>query len=574
MSLPRVDAVIVGSGAGGAIAAKELSTGGLRVVLLERGKAYRMQDADHDILLSQYYNSGQLGFGPEIKSNPRTFRLTPDHPARLVYANEGQYGTPYGGTGAAVGGGTVSFGAQSWRFVERDFKMKSFYGVPEGTTLEDWPITYHDLEPYYTQAEYEIGISGQGGANPFESPRSKPYPMPPLAYDRAGDILVRGARKLGLHPFPLPLAILSKDYDGRQACVYCVFCERFLCEVDAKSAMHVTMIPKALATGNCELRAECMAKEVLVDEHGRARGVVYFGPDKKLYEQPADLVVVSCSATESPRLLLNSKSKLFPTGLANRTDQVGRHVMHHVGGGGAIGFFEEETFEPYGPGFTAGVGDFVHAGGAVLGGGVITTNAEYRQPLSFARSCGWRLGAHPWGKTAKEFVRKYFRHAISVGSPGQGMPTETNRVDLDPNVRDARGIPVVRTTHRVHPMDIRSSHFLTTKCIELLRAAGTIEELLPRLPTEADLEWSLKNNNRGGLGEHQVGGCRMGDDPKGSVLNRYCQTHDVDNLFVVDGSCFPTIGGFNPVLTIQANAFRVSEYIVRQWKGGAFGHSG
>lgn len=570
MSLKKVNAVVVGSGAGGAIVAKELSQAGLTVVLLERGKKYQMKDADHDILRSQYYNSGPLGFGPEIKANPRTFRLTPDQPARLVYANEGEYGAPYGGTAAAVGGGTVPFGAMSWRFVEKDFKMKSLYGVPEGTTLEDWPITYQDLEPYYTKAEYEIGISGAADANPFDPPRSRPYPMPPLPYDRAGEALVRGAKKLGLHPFPLPLAILTKDYDGRSACVFCVFCERFLCEVDAKSTMHATMIPKALATGHCELRAQCMVREVTVDERGRARGVICFGLDNKLYEQPADLVVVSCSATESPRLLLNSKSKRFPAGLANRNDQVGRHIMHHVGGGGAIGFFEEEIFEAYGPGFTAGLSDFIHANGAVLGGGVVTTNAEYRQPFSFARSCGWRLGPHPWGKAAKEFVRKYFRHAVSLGSPGQGMPTETNRVDLDPTVRDAWGIPVVRTTHRVHAMDIRSSFFLTTKCIEILRAAGAIEELLPRLPTEQDLEWSLKNNTRGGLGEHQVGGCRMGTDPKSSVLNRYCQAHDVDNLFVVDGSCFPTIGGFNPCLTIQANAFRAADYIAKEWKGGAF----
>ena len=549
---------------------KELSQAGLRVVMLERGKHYLPEDARHDVLRSQYYNSGPLGYGPDIKSNPRTFRLTPDEPARLVYANEGQYGAPYGSTAAAVGGGTVAYGCMSWRFVAKDFRMKTLYGVPEGTTLEDWPISYEDLEPFYSKAEWEIGISGQAGANPFDPPRSKPYPLPPLPMDRVGEAFARGARKLGLHPFPLPLAILSQPYDGRPECIRCLYCERFQCEVNAKSGMHATMIPKALATGNCELRAECMAREVVVDERGRARGVIYFGPDKKLYEQPADLVIVSCSATESARLLLNSKSRLFPTGLANRHDQVGRSVMHHTGGGGAIGFFVEDTFEPYGPGFTAGLADYVHGNGAVLGGGVITTNSEYRQPLAFARTCGWHFGPRPWGKAAKAFVRKYFRRAVSIGSPGQGMPTELNRVDLDPTVRDAWGLPVVRTTHRVHPLDIQSSFFLTNRCIEILRAAGAIEELLPKPLTGEDLGRAIKSNQRGGLGEHQVGGCRMGKDPRGSVLNQYCQAHDVDNLFVVDGSCFPTIGGFNPALTIQANAFRVSEFILRQWKGGSF----
>ncbi len=566
MALKKVNAVVVGSGAGGGVVAKELSEAGLTVVLLERGRHYKMQDARHDVLRSQYDNTGPLGFGPDIKSNPRTFRLTPDEPARLIYPNQGSYGR----TDAAVGGGTVAYGCMSWRFVEKDFQMKTLYGTPPGTTVEDWPITYSELEPHYTKAEWEIGISGQAGANPFDPPRSKPYPLPPLPFDRQDRVFIRGAKKLGLHPFPLPVAILSQPYDGRPGCIHCIYCERFQCEVNAKSGMHATMIPKALATGHAELRAECMAREAVVDSQGRARGVIYFGPDKKLYEQPTDLVIVCCNATESPRLLLNSKSRLFPAGLANRTDQVGRHIMDHTGGGGAMGYFEDEIFEPTGPGFTAAVADYVHRNGAVLGGAVITTLAEYHQPLHFARNGSQRLGHRPWGKAAKDFVRKYFRRNLALYSPGQGMPTDTNRVDLDPTVRDAWGIPVVRVTHRVHPLDVRSSAFLDNKCIEILRAAGANEELLPKPMTEEEVEEATKHINWGGLGEHQVGGCRMGNDPKTSVLNKFCQAHDVDNLFVVDGSCFPTIGGFNPCLTIQANAFRVGDYVTREWRGGAF----
>ena len=572
--MEKVDAVIVGSGAGGAVVAKELCEAGLRVVLLERGRHYKVEDVHHDILQSQYHNSGNLGFGPDVLANPRTFRLTPDQPVRVVYANEGQYGSPYGGTAAAVGGGTVAYGCMAWRFVPEDFRLKTLYGVPSGSTVEDWPITYDELEPYYTKAEWEIGISGQAGANPFDPPRSKPYPTPPLPYDREAEIFIRGAKKLGLHPFPIPLAIISQDYDGRTGCIHCPYCERFQCEVDAKSAMHATMIPKALRTGNCGLRTQCMVREVSVDAKGRAHSVIYFGPDKRVYEQPADLIIVSCSTTESARLLLNSKSKLFPAGLANRTAQVGRHVMHHVGGGGALGFFQEKVFEPVGPGFTVALADFVHRNGAVLGGGVIVTSAEHRHPLAFARYYAGGPAGSRWGKAAKDFIRKYFTHAVPVGSPGTGIPTETNRVDLDPAVRDAWGIPVVRTTHRVSPVDVRSSHFLRNRAIEILRAAGAIEELLPKPSTDEGVERDIKTTARGGLGEHQVGGCRFGNDPKSSVLNRYCQAHDVDNLFVVDGSFMPTIGGFNPSLTIQANAFRVSEYIVKEWKGGAFRTTG
>jgi choline dehydrogenase-like flavoprotein len=566
MSLPKVNAVVVGSGAGGAVVAKELSEAGLTVVLLERGRHYKLGDVRHDILRSQNNNSGPLGFGPDFRANPRTFRINPGDRVRLVYPN--QHG--YARTAAAVGGGTVAYGCYAFRFVEKDFKMKSLYGVPAGTTVEDWPISYANLEPYYTRAEHEIGISGKAGENPFEPPRSKPHPLPALPYDRQAEVFIRGAKKLGLHPYPGPLAILSQPYDGRLPCIHCSYCIGFQCEVNAKSGMHATMIPKALRTGNCQLRAQCMAKEVIVDAQGRARGVMYFGPDKKLYEQPSDLVVVSCSATESPRLLLNSKSKLFPTGLANRSDQVGRHIMSHTGGVVAVGFFNEETFEPSGPGFTVALADYAHRNGAILGGGVIESIADYFQPLLFAEDCAGILGARPWGKAAKDFVRKYFRHSVSLYAPGQGMPTETNRVDLDPEVRDTWGIPVIRITHRTHPLDMRCNYFFKNRMIEILRAAGAIEELLPKPITEEEIEAKTKNINHGGLDEHQVGGCRMGNDPKTSVLNKYCQAHDVDNLFAVDGSCFPTIAGFNPSLTIQANAFRVSDYVKKEWAGGAF----
>lgn len=566
MSLPKVNAVVVGSGAGGAVVAKELSATGLRVVVLERGRAFQILDTTHDVLRSQYNNSGPLGFGPDVKANPRTFRLTRDQPARMISANEWAYGR----TAACVGGGTVPYAAVSWRFVEKDFRMKTLYGVPPGTTLENWPISYQDLEPYYTKAEYEIGISGQAGANPFESPRSKPFPMPPLAYDRPAGIFIRGARRLGLHPFPLPVAILSEDYDGRAACIRCTCCLRFQCEVNAKSSMHATMIPKAVATGNCELRQECMVREIKVDDRGRARSVVYFGPDKKLVEQPADVFIVSCSATESSRLLLNSKSKLFPTGLGNRAGQVGRNILAQAGGASVAGFFEEPVFDPLGPGFSVAVADYIHAKGAVLGGSVIYNTSSLRQPLAFARECGGRLGAHPWGKRAKDFVRRRFSHCLVLYAPGQGMPTEANHVDLDPNVRDAWGIPVLRLTYRDHPMDVRSSMFLRNRVIEILRAAGAVEELLPKPATEEEIEQAVQHITDGGLGEHQVGGCRMGNDRQSSVVSRDCQLHDVDNVFVADGSVLPTIGGFNPALTIQANAFRVSAYLVQQWKGGAF----
>jgi choline dehydrogenase-like flavoprotein len=192
---------------------------------------------------------------------------------------------------------------------------------------------------------------------------------------------------------------------------------------------------------------------------------------------------------------------------------------------------------------------------------MISTNLQ-PLPLVFARSCDGRSRPHPWGKEAKAFVRKYFRHIIALYAPGTGMPTENNRVDLDPSVRDDWGIPVLRVTHRRHPLDVRSSYFLRNRMIEILRAAGAREDFLPKPATDEAIEQATRNITQGGLGEHQAGGCRMGNDPKTSVVNRHCQLHDVDNVFVADAGVFPTIGGFNPSLSIQANAFRVSAHII------------
>ena len=565
MALQKVDAVIVGSGAGGSVVAKELTAAGLQVVVLERGPHIRTQDFVHDILHSQYNTTWGVGFGPDRKKDPRTFRLDDTQEARLIEPNDWRYGR----TAACVGGGITSYGCMAWRFMAEDFKMKTLYGTPPNTTIEDWPITYDDLEPYYEKAEYELGISGKAGADPFASPRKKDYPLPPMPYDRAAQVFMRGARKLDLHPFPLPVAILSQAYKGRPACVRCLYCERFGCEVEAKSTVLVTVLKEALESGRCELRANSIAREVTLDARGRARSVLYFRPDGRLEEQPADLIVVSCSATETPRLLLNSASRLFPNGLANSSDQVGRNISAHPGGAAAFGYFEEEIFEPAGPGFSVALCDYCHRKGAVLGGGMISNISYIRHPLPFAKRIG-HLGRHAWGRRAKAFTRDYFRGGLGVYSPGQGIPVESNRVDLDPKVRDAWGIRVVRLTHKSHPLDVRSSHFLFNRLLEILRAAGAVEEFLPQSIDAEETEKTVKNITTSSVGEHQFGTCRMGNDPKTSVVNRYCQSHDVDNLFVVDASTLVTIGGFNPSLTVEAIGFWASDYIKKQWATGAF----
>ncbi len=324
MPQSRVNAVVVGAGAAGGVVAKELATAGLSVALLERGAWQSFDDHDHDELISQRTTVLGSAFGPDDERHRRVVQAGDRF--RTVLPSDGAYSN----NAACVGGGTLSYGAMAWRFMEQDFRMRSIYGCPEGSTLEDWPITYQDLEPCYEKAEQEIGVSGDTNANPFQAPRQKPYPMPPFAYNTEGRLLEASARRLGFHPFPLPMLRNSVPRDGRAACIHCRSCVGFACEVQAKCGTQNTVIPAAIRTGHCRVLTGCVAKEVLTDARGRATGVAYFDARDRLQTQDADLVVVSASATESARLLLNSKSGLFPTGLGNRHDWVGRNLQGHA----------------------------------------------------------------------------------------------------------------------------------------------------------------------------------------------------------------------------------------------------
>jgi choline dehydrogenase-like flavoprotein len=548
MALPEVDAVVVGAGAGGGVAAKTLSEAGLRVVLLERGGWAGFHEHGHDDLLNQRTTVLGSAFGPDDR-HPRVIAAGPNQ-WRTVLPHEGGYGN----NAACVGSGTVSYGAMAWRFMEQDFRLRSLYGAPEGSTLEDWPLTYAELEPFYERAEWEIGVSGDMAGNPFSPPRAKPYPMPPFAYNREGRLLEAAARRLGWHPFPIPMLRNSAAYQDRNACIACRYCVGFACEINSKNGTHNTVIPRAVATGNCELRTHCVASEIVVDDRGRARAVRYFDAEDRPQEQPCRLVVVAAAAIETARLLLNSRSRLFPNGAGNRHDWVGRNLQGHAYSG-ARGLFAEDTYDDVGSGATIAVSDFNHTIPGLRGGGVLC-NEFIRLPYQFA---SYRPpGAPRWGAAHKRFQRRFFRRSIGMHSPIQEMPRFESRVEVDPSVRDAWGIPVARISGARHPHDLECGRALSERAVTWLREAGAIET------------WPLIAGSGVSGGQHQAGTCRMGNDPQTSVTNRHGQVHDIDNLFVADGSLHVTNGGFNPVLTIMALGYWVGDSIVREWKGGGF----
>jgi choline dehydrogenase-like flavoprotein len=547
LTLPPVDVVVVGAGAAGGIVAEQLALAGKRVALLERGRRQRFSETGHDELRSQRTTVLGNAFGPDDRESVREVADAAGR-TRRVLPSEGAYNN----VATCVGGGTFSYGAMAWRYFERDFKMKSTYGAPANSTLEDWPITYQDLEPFYTKAEWEIGVSGKAGANSLEPPRSKPYPMPALPYNREASLLARAASRLNWHPFPIPMAINSVPYQGRSACIACPHCVGFACEVEAKNSTAVTVIPRAVATKLCDLRTGAIAKRIVVNEQGKATAVEYF-QNGQLYTQPAKLVVVSCSATESPRLLFNSATKLFSRGLGNRNDWVGRNLQGHAYAG-AAGIFEEEEFDGTGPAARIACCDFSHGLPNGLKGGGMMANEFIRLPYLFARQ-GLPPDAPRWGLEHKQFVRKYYKRTVSIKAPAQEMPVFESRVELAADLKDSWGIPTLRLSGHRHPHDLEVAHFMASKCEQWLREAG------------ATKTWtSLPGMGLSG-GQHQAGTCRMGNDPKTSVVDRHCRIHDMDNVYVVDGSVHVNNGGFNPSLTIQAIAYWASAAMVKNWPG-------
>lgn len=546
MANKHVNAIVVGAGAGGGVVAKELATGGLTVVLFERGRWHTFDEHGDDELTSQRTFPLKCGYGPDSEHN---WRMAPDgkNGWRKVFPNDWSYGN----NAACVGSGTVSYGAMAWRFQPDDFHLKTKYGAIPGSTLDDWPISYEDLEPCYEKAEYELGVSGDPANDPFVPPRKNPYPMPGFSFNREGIILEKAAKNLGLHPFPIPMLRNSVPYNGRPACIRMRTCVGYACPVGAKAGTQNTVIPVALMTGNCELRINCMVSEIIIDDKGKAKGVRYFDHDNKLQEQTSDLVVVSGSASETARLLLISRSKLFPKGAGNNNGWVGKNIQDHAYSG-AYGLFEDEVYDDVGPGACIAVNDFNHRFPDIIGGGVLC-NEFIRMPYMFSsiRPHGSRM----WGKEHKDFQKHNFKRHIAIHGPVQEMPVFEKMVEVDPVVKDFWGIPVARISGLRHDNDIKVGHFLADKAEKWLKEAGAIAT------------WQAVPGKESTPSQHQSGTCRMGNDPKTSVTNRYGQLHEIDNIFIADGSLHVNNGGYNPALTILALGFWVGGHITEMWKG-------
>src|ERR1700757_5104751 len=484
MAITKTDVVIVGVGAAGGILAAELAKSGMKVIGLERGPRLKTADFEpHDEL--RYFQRQDLR--PDPKRQPVTWRPNDKataHPLTVLnYGNQ-------------AGGGTVHYGTLSWRMHEDDFRARSHsierYGaaaIPEDSSLADWPVSYAELEPYYDRAEYELGVSGKAGnlqgrkidgGNVFEAPRRRDYPLPALTPDQSGIIFDEASKKLGLHPFSTPRAILSQPYNGRPGCSYCGFCQAFGCHIGAKSSILVTKLPEADATGNFKLVTGAMCYRVNSDNSGRVTGVSYYGPGGSDNTIEAELVILSPFIYDNTRLLLLSKTDKFPNGLANSSGQVGKHLTAHMMPNVLVAFDDRYVNVFMGPSAQKHTIDdfnadnFDHADGGFIRGSQISIGTIGLQGGPIGTTIfNPPPGIPRWGAAYRDYLAKYYARQAAMVAQTENLPYPDQTIDLDPDVRDQWGLPAARLTYDWQRQnEIARVEFMTQKLEQVGRAMG------------------------------------------------------------------------------------------------------
>jgi gluconate 2-dehydrogenase alpha chain len=568
IDLKKTDVVIVGLGAVGGVAALPLTRAGLEVVGLEAGSWLTPRDFAPDELRNNFRGwpqaaqkaNGEIPTHRPNASAPYSPRL-PIHPMMN-----------------AVGGTSLHYWAQSWRLNPWDFKVVSEttrrYGasrVPKGSTVEDWPFGLEELEPYYDKVEYELGVSGQAGniqgkvderGNIFEGPRVREYPMPPLRGTEFTELIATTARKLGWHPFPGPAAINSQGFDDRPGCMYHGFCSRGGCPINAKNSTAVSTIPKAVATGRLKVVTLATTTNVAVDEKsGRVAGVIYVKGSQEFF-QPADVVLLAGYTYENVRLLLLSKSKVFPNGLSNNGGQVGKHYFSHNTASTVTALFPFDINNWYGlPAQGIAVDNwaddnFDHSGLDFIGGGNLWVYSD-RRPIGAASMT--TFGKAPrWGSAWKSFTKQNADRWNLAYIQKTTLPYDDNYLDLDPTVKDSLGFPVCRITADFKDNERKVGAFMQVKMAQLFMEAGAI---------------SVEKGPPGTMGPstHAYGGTRMGNSADTNVVNRWGLSHEVPNLGVLGASVMGTSGAHNPTLTAQALAWRTADHLTKNWKAIASG---
>jgi choline dehydrogenase-like flavoprotein len=519
-----VDVLIIGAGASGAAVAWSLAETKMRIVCLEQGGWTKPTDYPSNGRDWEARQLGDFNYNPNRRARAEDYPINEDNsPIKIANFN-------------GVGGGTILYAGHFPRFHPSDFRVRSLDGVGD-----DWPITYETLEPYYAENDRMTGVSGLAGDPAY--PPHQPV-MPPLPLGRAGSTLGRGLNKLGWHWWPSDSAIASTDYEGRAKCINLGHCTGG-CAQGAKASTDITYWPQAIRAG-VELRTHCRVREITTAEQGMASGVIYYDADGIEQFQAAEVVIVACNGIGTPRILLNSKSKHFPDGIANSSGLVGKNLMFHPYAQ-IYGYFDQPLDGYRGPGNCIWSQEFYETDP--------TRDFLRGYTFEFARGqgavqtalTGMTTGRIPWGQDHHKAYRRLFGHRTGMVAICEDLPEEHNTVTLDPELRDSSGIPAPRIDYTLSRNSRRMLDHAVARATEILRAAGAND-----IGSEAPLQVG---------GWHLMGTARMGTDPKRSVVNEWGRSHDVKNLFIVDGSIFVTSAGVNPTCTIQALALYVANSI-------------
>jgi gluconate 2-dehydrogenase alpha chain len=560
-NLKAVDVAVIGLGAAGGVAVLPLATAGLEIAGIEAGtwmdpRSFRPDEIHNNV-------RALVTSVPKATREMPTLRNGPNQP------------TQRGGVHPmmnAIGGTTIHYWGQSWRLKPWDFQTRAEvirrYGgaaIPAGSTLEDWPIGYDDLEPYYDTVEREIGVSGKAGniqgsidpaGNVYEAARRREYPMPPLRATGYSDLMADAARRIGWKPFRPPAAINSEPYHGRPACAYHGYCNRGGCHIGAKNSTAITTIPAALKTRNLKIFDRAHVTRIEVGPGGRVTGVRYLR-DRKEYFQPAKAVLLASYTYENVRLLLLSRSKAFPGGLANRSGQVGRHYFGHWTASPVLALFPFDINVWYGtPAQGVTVDDwsddnYDHTGLGFIGGSSLHAYHELH-PIQAASVDTFGL-APAWGTRWKAFIHDNAARWANSYIQTSSFPYEDNYLDLDPVARDRLGDPVCRVTSCARDNETRAAEFAQKKMEGWFRAAGAVRVVRGRVITP-------------GLSTHAYGGTRMGASPETNVVDGWGFAHEVPNLGILGASVMGTSGARNPTLTVQALAWRTADRLAKNWK--------
>lgn len=569
-----VDVVTVGAGWTAAILAQILTDTGYSVVSLEQGPArWANPDFRHNHDPLRYH--ARHAMMVNLSRTSWSWRPNPNSPSLPMR----QYGSFNPGVG--VGGAGVHWSGMWWRFLNTDFNYRSHtierYGedkLPPGSTIRDWPLDYADLEPYYTLADYDMGISGKTGnlngqilegGNPFEEPRSRPYPLPPLHSTIPSLMFADACKELGYSPFPQPAGILSEAYEDRfgnkrSGCLYCGFCTRYGCEVDAKTMPINVWIPPALETGRYEIRPNCKVLHVNIGADGLASSLTYLDEDGQQHEQPAHVVILSAFTLENVLLLLHSRGGAHPDGIGNDQGHVGKNYTYQHWHGVSKGMFEGRRFNLYmGNTSTQHVifdwqaDVFDHSDLDFVGGSMIFSTTGEADPVTSVGDLPLDTDQNRrnWGQEWKDYLRQHWDGVATILMQGESLPYEDQFLDLDPKYKDAFGRPLLRLTFDWHDNDRAMYNFIAQKCDEIMKKMG---------PTEMHTTFDLGPYNfHQYQSTHPTGGAIMGTDPSNSVTNKYGQVWDTPNVFVTGAALFPQNPGVNPSGTVAAVTYMAGE---------------